>query len=233
VHTSTRLAATDFQYWHCTSAGRVQCTFADFCSAYHELDRIGVVALALPDGVIQVGRAVLALTTAFYDCLRARGADFFDYPQHFALVGATDQGVQTGTNTVAPNSPDLWAAWSWLDVWPNHKWITAAPTATGLLQQVFDWQINRLFWPYHLLPTAGEPPLPEYAYCMLRTRLKSVYYYALPPAMSTLEVDGSAAANALWEECIAQLPTVPSACPAVDCLQAISVAEFLQTMQPG
>ncbi len=25
--------------------------------------------------------------TAFYDCMRLRGREFFDYPQHFAFVG--------------------------------------------------------------------------------------------------------------------------------------------------
>lgn len=234
MHTSTRLAATDFYYGQRTAAGTVSCSFADFCPNYHELDRVAVVSLSLEDGVLYTGRTLLALTTAFYDSQRERRADFFDYPQHFALVGTTATGVQLGS-TATPNTPELWAAWSWLDVWPSHKWISAPPTATGMLQRVFDYQINRLFWPYHLLPTFAEQPLPDYAYRMLRTRLKAVYYYSLAtgPQMQlpTLAVRSSAVANELWQECIARLPAAPGSSPAEECFQAVQVDEFLRTMQ--
>lgn len=240
MHTSTRLAATDFHYGQRTSAGTVPCTFADFCPNYHELDRVGIVSPRLEDGVLLVGRTLLALTTAFYDCHRGRAGDFFDYPQHFAFVGATEAGVQTAS-AAATNTPELWAAWSWLDVWPNHKWITVPPTATGMLQTVFDFQINRLFWPRHLLPAGGEEPLPGYAYRMLRTRLKSVYYYALateePSSVSTVEVRVSGAAQQLWQESTATLPasvhchpTDSPALTALDCLQPIAIDEFLYSL---
>src|SRR5690606_9756161 len=111
-----------------------------------ELDRVGVVSLCLEDGVIHTGRALLALTTAFYDCHRARGGELFDYPQHFAFVGADETGIRTRTGSV-PDAPSLWDAWSWLDVWPAHKWVATPPTATALLGRVSDYQINRLFWP--------------------------------------------------------------------------------------
>jgi len=238
MHTSNRLTATDFQYWQLTPSGAVQRSFADFCPNYHELDRVGVVSPCLEDGVLYIGRTLLALTTAFYDCHRTRTADFFDYPQHFAFVGGSGQGVQTQSTMIAPNTPELWDAWSWLDVWPDNKWITAPASATGLLQRVFDFQINRLFWPRHLFPAPGEQALPAYIYQMLRTRLKSIYYYttATPnqAQFPTVEVRVSSAANELWQESITRLPRVLPLQPsdsAVEQFQPVNIDDFLNAMK--
>lgn len=239
MHTSTRLAAADFAFAQCTPAGVRQLPFAEFCPQYHELDRVAVVSLCLEDGVIHTGRALLALTTAFYDCHRARPGDFFDYPQHFALVGAAETGICTRTGTV-PDAPSLWNAWSWLDVWPAHKWVATPPTATAMLGRVFDYQINRLFWPQELCPAPGEKPLPEYAYKMLRTRLKAVYYYSASTLLGTekpvWEVSLSASAEALWLESIGRLPPgsqppSPSATAAVDRCRWVESDRFLLAMQ--
>lgn len=238
MHTSTRLAAADFQYWRRTREGFTQCSFADFCPNYHELDRVGVVSPCLEDGALFVGRTLLALTTALYDSHRARCADFFDYPQHFAFVSAIGEGVQTHARGIAPNAAETWAAWSWLDVWPDNKWITAPSTATDLLQRVFDFQINRLFWPRGLIPAPGEQGLPAYAYQILRTHLKSVYQYTTAtPAQeesATIEVRASPAANELWQESIARLPSPPSpsAISAVERFQPINIDNFLNAMKP-
>ncbi len=238
MHTSTRLAATDFQYWRRTHEGAVQLSFADFCPNYHELDRVGVVSPCVEDGVLFTGRTLLALTTAFYDCHRARSSDFFDYPQHFAFVNALGEGVQTDSHRSAPDTAETWEAWSWLDVWPDNKWITAPSTATGLLQRVFDFQINRLFWPRGLVPTAGEQALPAYTYRMLRTHLKSVYQYTTGTSAqeesATIELRVSPAANELWQESIARLPFPPpqSAHSAVERFQPLTIDDFLAAMRP-
>jgi hypothetical protein len=145
MHTSTRMGAGDFQFWHHTASGARQVDFAAFCPDYHELDRVGVVSPALEDGVLQTSYALLALTTAFYDCLRARylapnpsparldagrvemsmarsqDDGFFDYPQHFAFVGAEGANVYTGSGLLPLSTPQLWDGWSWLDVWPDAK----------------------------------------------------------------------------------------------------------------
>ncbi|MFZ1753543.1 MAG: hypothetical protein WBO46_08685 [Caldilineaceae bacterium] len=184
------------------------------------------------------------MTTAFYDCQRARSSDFFDYPQHFAFVGtaygnAGEVDVQTAPRLRAPNMPATWDAWGWLDVWPGNKWITAPPTATGLLQRVFDFQINRLFWPQELLPAAGEPALPAYAYQMLRTRLKSVYFYTTATFDqahgSVIEVHTTSVANELWQESIGKLPGTdqnPQPLPQTDRLQRVDIDDFLNTLNP-
>ena len=182
---------------------------------------------------------MLALTTAFYDSQRVRSTDFFDYPQHFAFVNAIGEGVQTDSHRSAPNAAKTWEAWSWLDVWPDNKWIIAPATATGLLQKVFDFQINRLFWPYGLVPAPDEQALPAYAYRMLRTRLKSVHYYTngMPDQaqLPRIEVCVSPAADELWRESIARLPWVAPAesIPSpVEQLQPVNIVDFLAAMNP-
>ncbi|MEM7126180.1 MAG: hypothetical protein AAF702_07625 [Chloroflexota bacterium] len=233
MHTSARLAAEDFKYWQWRENERRSLAFAEFCANYHELDRIGVVSSKLEDGVLNLGRTLLALTTAFYDRHRARGGDFFDYPQHFAFVGADSVSQY-------PEDADPWGPWRWLDVWPDFKWISAAPTASEMLGAVFEHQMNRIFWPDNLLPTVDEKRLPDYAYRMLQTRLKTVYHYSpnglLHQAIPRIEVGGSPALETLREESIDRLPEVVTqtkdrAVSEVDSLQIVPVAEFIAAMQ--
>ena len=235
MHTSTRLSATDFQFWHQSSRTSQQTDFGTFCPDYHALDRVAVVSPNLEDGVCQTGYALLALTTAFYDRLRTRSTDFFDYPQHFAFVGAQGTDVCTGNGRLPPDTPKLWHAWSWLDVWPDNKWITAPPTATAMLQRVFDHQINRLFWPRGLKPEQNEATLPDYAWKMLKTHLKAVYYYG-DGAQQTgerFEIRASPATDALVQESLALLPaSLPRIPPTRQCYEPVSVATFLAAMQP-
>ena len=240
MHTSTRLVASDFCFAQRRHNGQRPLSFAEFCPDYHELDRVGVVSLCLEDGVLHTGRALLALTTAFYDSLRARGGDFFDYPQHFAFVGADEAGLRTRGGASLPDAPQQWDAWSWLDVWPAHKWVATSPSATSMLQRVFDYQINRLFWPHGLRPAAGEEPLPDYAQKMLRTRLKAVYCYrvAIPLEHDGLDVEVqlSPMAETLLQESVGRLP--PSARPPVseapattDRVRLLDSDQFLATIR--
>ncbi len=200
MHTSTRLTSSDFHFQKVASDQHTPISFAHFCPDYHELDRVGVVSPNLSDGVLKVGRTLLALTTAFYDAKRAQSGDFFDYPQHFAFVG--QDNIKAHSEAGEP-----WGAWSWLDVWPENKWISAPPTAMGMLRTVFDTQINRLFWPSNLWPTTSEEPLPDHAYRMLKTRLKMVYLYGNPKHdLATIQVSGNAAVERILVECIDRLP---------------------------
>lgn len=233
MHTSSRLTSADFTYQK--SEGQKQATpqtFADFCADYHAQDRVGVVSPDLHDGVLCVGQSLLALTTAFYDYHRESGSNFFDYPQHFAFVGS--DSVADPSKGWVP-----WTAWSKLDVWPDNKWITVAPTATSMLHALFDFQINRLFWPQNFWPAPDEDPLPDYAYRMLQTRLKSIYLYSQPDRVehansvssnSVIEVSGSAAVKTLLQESIEHLPNPPQP-EAIERLQPISVSDFMAKVQ--
>jgi hypothetical protein len=74
------------------------------------------VAPYLEEGVLQTGYALLALTTAFYDVLRARTAEFFDYPHHFALLDVNDAGVRTRAGRLPLPQAALGSPWGALDV---------------------------------------------------------------------------------------------------------------------
>jgi len=241
MHTSTRLQAADFQFRQWQQGQLVSVCFDAFCPNYHELDRVGVVSPCLEDGVLDTAYALLALTTAFYDVQRARATDFFDYPQHFAFVGTGADGVCTRAVPLPPTQPHLWNAWSWLDVWPDNKWITGLPTAMGMLKQVFDHQINRLFWPSDLKPALNENPLPPYVAKMLKTSLKAVYYYQRTglsietSASLAFEIHPTPAATTLVQESIAQLPTAQDLAAkqtvqAVERYQLVKIDDFLDEM---
>ena len=230
MHTSTRLTSSDFYFHNLIDDQRVSITFSDFCPDYHILDRVGVVSPKLSDGILHAGRTLLALTTAFYDARRARGKAFFDYPQHFAFVGtdSVDQQAEAGAT---------WGAWSKLDVWPDNKWVIAPPAAAGMLQAIFDHQINRLLWPSDLWPAPDEDPLPDYVYGMLGTSLKSIYLYGdMNASQPTIRVSGSVVTEQVWAESLERLPD--DSCVEsrrgqrwdLDYLSRISTEQFLERM---
>src|SRR5262245_12100518 len=119
MHTSSLLQASDFRYWRIEAGARVGVDFRSLFPDYHELDRVGVVSLSVEDGVLHAGVVLLALATAFYDRLRARGEPFFNYPQHFALLGGSHGEVQTRSGTVPMTARAISPAWGNLDVWPE------------------------------------------------------------------------------------------------------------------
>jgi hypothetical protein len=241
MHTSTRLISSNFEFWHHTSGGAHQVDFATFCPGHHELDRVGVVSLSLEDGVLQTSYALLALTTAFYDQLRARYGDdeFFDYPQYFAFVGAEGAVVHVGSDLLPLDTPELWDAWSWLDVWPGAKWVTAPTTASGMLQRLFDYQINRIFWPRALKPGPHEAQLPSYIWKMLKTSLKAVYFYGENESgqvSKRVEIRAASTIEEVVQESIARLPTTvqgthTQAPLPTQFYEPVSVIDFLAAMQ--
>ncbi|MFZ4661553.1 MAG: hypothetical protein ACOYNY_31380 [Caldilineaceae bacterium] len=236
MHTSTRLTNTDFHFFRHSPTGAQPIDFADFCPDYHELDRVAVVSPTLEAGVYHTSYALLALTTAFYDRLRTRGGDFFDYPQHFAFVGAEGDGIYTGNGPLPLTTPKLWDAWSWLDVWPANKWVPTPVTVTGMLQQVFDYQINRLFWPRSLQTDGTAATLPPYVWKMLQTSVKAVYYYGDAAEMPVAQGDErvelciTSAAHAIVKESLERLPEAVRAVNPLSLSQhykRISVEAFL------
>ena len=234
MHTSKLLKSSDFQYWRLSQDGEIPVEFGEFCPGYHELDRIGVISPRLEDGILYTGEALLALTTAFYDVLRARETDFFDYPQHFAFIGTSEGVVHTHSEKLPMDR--IGTGWGNLDVWPNSKWIPTAGSVTGMLKKVFDFQINRLFLPHGFKPGSDESLLPAYARKMLGTRLKAVCYYNTP--IPNLEIRGSQQVADLVQRSITEFPNAGSEVehsaqsdfPAAGRYQQVSVDEFLEDM---
>ena len=234
MHTSKLLRASDFQYWQLTENERISVDFDGFCPNYHELDRVGVISPCIEDGILYTGDALLALTTAFYDILRAQETDFFDYPQHFAFIGASEDTVHARGERLPMDR--IGAGWGNLDVWPDSKWIPTPGSATGMLKKIHDFQINRLFLPHDFKPGSDESPLPPYACKMLGTRLKAVYYYNTPTP--NIEICASQQVVDLVQRSIAEFPNAnsevenPMQCdfPSVERYQQVSVDVFLADM---
>ena len=236
MHTSKLLTAQDFQHWKLDSNRRVRADFGAFCPDYHELDRLGVVCPRIEDGVLHTGYALLGLTTSFYDVLRGRGSDFFDYPRHFAFIDVNAEGVHTRGGRQPMEHGVMGAPWSNLDVWPESQWIPASGTATGMLEKVFSFQINRLFWPEGFAPEADEIPLPTRVRRLLLARLKTVYYYN--PTAPNVEIHVVQKVEDIVQGSIAQLPQTGGATlerapsstdefPYVEAHRQLGVDEFL------
>ena len=206
MHTSEVLRSSHFQVWHVDADTSRRGEFSTFCSNYHEQDRAGVVSPRLEDGILHAGYALLALTTAFYDVQRSRTSEYFIYPQHFAFIDADYTGVSTGAGRLAMTLDDssIGAAWGWLDVWPASNWIATPGTPAGILQKIFDFQINRLFWPQNFEPEKADGSLPTYARKLLKARLKSVYYYN--SSTPTVEICAAQPAADIVQQSIDRLP---------------------------
>ncbi|MDE0069152.1 MAG: hypothetical protein OXO48_05520 [Caldilineaceae bacterium] len=239
MHTSSALRSTHFQYRRIGTDARKHVGFSAFCADYHEQDRVAVVSPRLEDGILHTGYALLALTTAFFDAQRARGGDFFVYPQHFAIIGADRSGVATGAGRLelALDDAGIGSAWGWLDVWPNSNWFTAPGTPTAMLRKVFDLQINRLFWPQDFAAEDAHcaEPLPAYARRILERRLKSVYYYRSPAP--TVEISAAQPAEEIVQESFNRLPAVVqdtlhrNAHVGPEPYRLVGVADFLHDME--
>ena len=237
MHTSELLQSTDFAYWQVAGDGEIAADFEAFCLDYHNLDRVGVVSPCLEDGILHTGIALLALTTAYYDIQRQRADEFATYPHHFAFVGADEAGLRSRNGSVAGDLAGVWDAWSWMDVWPSHKWLTTDPTAASMLKMVFDNQINRLFWPAGWRPEPDAFQLPAYVQSMLASDLKGVYLYSVAPSpkqdsTELLGIAGTTAVTQIIDESLSNLPAAAKPLaheqqPAKQWYRRIDVGDFL------
>ena len=203
MHTSQVLSAGDFEFWQRGDNGLGRVPFESFCPDYHEADRTGVVSPFLEDGILHTSHAILALTTAFYDAWRARTDDFFIYPQHFAILDISADGVNTGSGRLRLDRDRLGWPWGNLDVWPDSQWVPSDGSVYGALKSAFDLHINRLFWPESFVPGEGEDRLPEYAFKIMRTRLKAVYLYRTGDP--NVEIRGNSKAKEVAEQSVWRL----------------------------
>lgn len=236
MHTSKLLKASHFEYRSRDPDGVMSPVpgFEAWCADYHALDRLGIVAVPFEAGLQHTGLAILAWTTAFYDVLRAESPDdFFNYPQHYVFYATDDQGTivtQTEPGTLTDKAV---SSWGHLDVWPDCKRIACPNSARGLVERLFDYEINRLLWPRQMLSSESksEARLPEYVRRMLLTRLKGVYLYASDSP--TLEIHAAEPAVQLTHEARQQagLGAIGDSASklAVEAYEQIDVDQFLDT----
>ena len=106
-------------------AGRVV-RLVDLFEGFGEHDRLGVV-IGRPGGGLGASALITAAITAFYDLQRARGPDFFIYPDYYLF----HVGEPFGDH-------------SRLDIWPAHKEVVVAAEPQEVLRAVNDRAITRL-----------------------------------------------------------------------------------------
>jgi hypothetical protein len=122
MHSSTELDRSSFA----VTVDDAPATIDDLFPAFSEHDRLGVVVRE-PCGAVGSSCLLLAAVTAFYDLQRARGTDFFIYPDYFLF----HVGRRLGDHSM-------------LDVWPEHKEVVVADEPEEILRAVNDRAITRL-----------------------------------------------------------------------------------------
>ena len=116
-----------------------------------------------------------------------------------------------------------------------------------MLKKVFDLHVNRLFWPQDFMPlrrqeedTENEDqPLPDYARRILRTRLKSVYYYNT--SAPTVEISAAQPAVDIVQFSFERLPEAvrqtlekeaqPVHSMGYESYRQVSVEDFIEDME--
>ena len=122
MHTAAELTHTDFAFRVEGQPG----SLADILPKFAEPDRVGAV-VRQPCGVVGASVLILAAVTAFYDAQRAKGGEFFIYPDYFLFHA----GARLGDHGM-------------LDIWPAHKEVVVPDEPEELLRAINDRGITRL-----------------------------------------------------------------------------------------
>jgi hypothetical protein len=156
MHSSQELSSTMFEI---SSDGRrvpLEQLFEDF----GEQDRLGVI-VNRPCGAVGASALISATVTAFYDIQRARGPDFFVYPDYYLFhVGRAlgDHGM--------------------LDVFPSRKEVVVREEPDAILDAVNDRSITRFVVPAAAPPAASEHTFDPVALASARGRIATCLVYS-------------------------------------------------------
>lgn len=131
MHTLDELDAGDFRY---VADGR-EVRREAVIPSISLTDRVGVVMGHGAEG-IGAGTFILASVIDFYDTLRERTADFFEYPDFYTFQATPDP-----------------ADYRMFDIYPDHKNVTTDADAESILRAVNDRAIDVLLVP-------DRPPSP-------------------------------------------------------------------------
>ena len=122
MHSSRELRSDSFEID--LAGSRVALT--GLFEGFGEQDRLGVVVRG-PCGAVGASALICATITAFYDIQRARGGEFFVYPDYFLLHAGGPHGDHAR-----------------LDVFPARKEVVVADEPEALLEAINDRGITRL-----------------------------------------------------------------------------------------
>jgi hypothetical protein len=153
MHSSRELRSSMFKI---TVGGR-QVRLVDLFEGFGEHDRLGVV-ISRPCGGVGASALITATITAFYDLHRARGPDFFVYPDYFLFHVGRPLGDHAR-----------------LDIWPSRKEVVVPEDPEQILETIDDRAITRL------VVEDGEPGEPDFepeALASARARIAGCLVYA-------------------------------------------------------
>ncbi len=176
MHTARELSSPAFSIRVEGRAGVLDDVFPDFA----EWDRLGVV-VRHPCGAIGASTLILAAVTAFYDAQRAKGEDFFIYPDYFLF----HVGERLGDHGM-------------LDVWPAHKEVVVGDEPEELLRAMNDRGVTRLLVEDR---APGEPRLERESLASVRNRVATAVAYS--PTGQLADADVLVAGNDVTESYVA------------------------------
>ncbi len=166
MHTSEELRESSFAVEIEGAPARIEQLLPGFA----EGDRLGVV-VRRPFGALGASLLILAAVTAFYELQRARGNDFFIYPDYFLF----HVGARHGDHSM-------------LDIWPSHKELVVADDPESLLEAINDRAITRLIIEERppanatgsstSTATGGFEPFLRETLASARSRIVSAFAYA-------------------------------------------------------
>lgn len=136
MHTLDELEAADFRY---VSDGR-SVGKDEVMPSISIADRLGVVMGNGTEG-LGAGTFVLASVIDFYDTLRERKADFFEYPDFYTFQATTEP-----------------ADYRMFDIYPDHKNVVTDADAEAILRAVNDRAIDHLLVPESSRDRGRDPP---------------------------------------------------------------------------
>jgi hypothetical protein len=122
MHSSRELRSSSFEVRVDGRPARLEDVFEGF----GEQDRLGVV-MSRPCGAVGASALITATITAFYDFHRARGPDFFVYPDYYLFHVGRPLGDHAR-----------------LDVWPRRKEVVVGEEPQAILEAIDDRAITRL-----------------------------------------------------------------------------------------
>jgi hypothetical protein len=178
MHSSRELTSSMFEI---RAEGR-RVRLEDLFERFGEQDRLGVI-VNRPCGAVGASALISATVTAFYDIQRARGPDFFVYPDYYLFhVGRAlgDHGM--------------------LDVFPSRKEVVVQEGPHAILDAVNDRAITRLVVPAPEGERPAAPAAPSFdpiALASARARIVTCLTYA--PSGRVAGGDLRIASNAVVE----------------------------------
>jgi hypothetical protein len=153
MHSSRELRSSSFE----VRVGGRAAGIPELFEGFGEQDRLGVV-MSRPCGAVGASALICATITAFYDLYRARGEDFFVYPDYYLFHVARPLGDHAR-----------------LDVWPRRKEVVVAEEPQAILEAIDDRGITRL------VVEDGEPAeagLDDEAVASARGRIRTCLAYS-------------------------------------------------------